>query len=211
MSRLPVSLAQAFEVAVAELGFVSAAWLFVREVAADGGEPLVQALRDEQGRSFPVLDAVAAAWLRGQRQPRIELAPLLARCTGVQRLLIVGIEADFLDALLPRLRGIEVGLLRYSLLNVDWKRVQANYHGLASLVELVSCQEFAGSASALLTFLYGNDGHLASVRPAWLRLMGTDVRAQFRSIIGWDVLGAPLELYPRWLVETPTQDFSSIL
>ena len=41
MSSLPLGIAQAFEVAMGELGFASAAWLFVREVADKGGEALV--------------------------------------------------------------------------------------------------------------------------------------------------------------------------
>lgn len=211
MSGLPLSIAQAFEVVMGELGFASAAWLFVREVADKGGEALVQELRDTQGRAFPVLDAIAAAWQRGQRGPAINLAPVLAACRGVRRLLIIGLEADFLDALLPRLEGIEIGLLRYSLIEVDWARVQANYNGRATLTDMVSFQDFAGRDGAILTFLYSHSEHIAHVRSAWLRLIGVDVRAQFRSIIGWEVLNGPLEVYPRWLVETTTHDFSEIV
>lgn len=211
MNNLPSGIAQAFEVAMGELGFASAAWLFVREVADKGGEALVQQLRDTQGRAFPVLDAVAAAWQRGQRGPVINTAPVLAACRGLRRLLIVGLEADFLDALLPQLAGIEVGMLRYSLIEVDWGRVQANYHGRATLTDIVGFQDFAGKDGAILTFLYSHSEHIAHVRSAWLRLIGEDVRAQFRSIIGWDVLNAPFAVYPRWLVETTTHDFSDIL
>lgn len=211
MSELPPGLAQAFEVAMGELGFSSAAWLFVREIAAAGGEALVQALRDAHGRAFPVLDAVAAAWLSGQRSPRIDVKPVVAACAGAKRLLVVGLESDFLDALLPELDGIEVGLLRYSFLEVDWERVLANYQGRVKLTDLVSFQDFAGTKGAILTFLYGHRGATTHVRAAWLRLIGTDVRAQFRSIIGWNVLSAPLEVYPRWLVETTTHDFSEVL
>ena len=211
MSGLPLSIAQAFEVAMGELGFASAAWLFVREVADKGGEALVQELRDTEGRAFPVLDAIAAAWQRGQRGPVINLAPVLAACRGVRRLLIVGLEADFLDALLPRLEGIEIGLLRYSLIEVDWTRVQANYNGRATLTDMVSFQDFAGRDGAILTFLYSHNEHIAHVRSAWLRLIGVGVRAQFRSSIGWGVLNSPLEVYPRWLVETTTHDFSEIV
>lgn len=211
MSELPPGLAQAFEVAMGELGFSSAAWLFVREIAAAGGEALVQALRDSHGRAFPILDAVAAAWLSGQRGPRIDVEPVVAACAGAKRLLVVGLESDFLDTLLPRLEGIEVGLLRYSLLEVDWERVLANYQGRVKLTDLVSFQDFAGAKGVLLTFLYGHRGVITHVRAAWLRLIGADVRAQFRNIIGWDVLSAPLEVYPRWLVETTTHDFSEVL
>lgn len=210
MTDLPAGLDQAFEVAMGELGFATAAWLFLHEVAKAGGDALVQALRDAHGRTFPVLDAVAASWLKGQRGPLIDVATIVSACAGVRRLLVVGLESDFLDALLPQLRDVDVGLLRYSLVEVDWARVQANYAGRVTLIELHSFQDFAGSKSALLTFLYGQNGHTTHVRPAWLRLIGTDVRTQFRSVIGWDVLRAPLEVYPRWLVETSTQDFSSI-
>ena len=211
MSSLPAGLVQAFEVAMGELGFASAAWLFVREVASHGGEQLVQELRDTYGRAFPVLDAVAAAWLAGQREPKVEIQPILAACKGIKRLLVVGLETDFVDILLPRLAGIEVGLLRYGLLELDWERVQANYDGRATLIDMVNVQDFAGTQGAILTFLYGHGEHVTHVRPSWLRLIGADVRGQFRNLIGWDVLCRPLELYPFWLVETTTRDFSEIV
>lgn len=211
MSSLPTGLVQAFEVAMGELGFASAAWLFVHEVASYGGEPLVQELRDTYGRAFPVLDAVASAWLAGQREPKVDVEPILAACRGIKRLLVVGLETDFLDILLPKLAGIEVGLLRYGLLELDWERVQANYDGRATLIDMVNFQDFAGTQGAILTFLYGHGEHVTHVRASWLRLIGADVRAQFRNLIGWDVLCRPLELYPFWLVETTTRDFSEIV
>jgi len=211
VSSLPTGLVQAFEVAMGELGFASAAWLFVLEVAAHGGGALVRELRDAHGRTFPVLDAVASAWLQGQHGPTIEVEPVLSACAGVKRLLVVGLEADFLDVLLPRLAGTEIGLLRYSLVEVDWDRVQANYHGRAALIDMVNFQDFSGKNGAILTFLYSHSQHITHVRPSWLRLIGTDVRAQFRNIIGWDVLRRPLEVYPLWLVETMTHDFSDIV
>jgi hypothetical protein len=41
--------------------------------------------------------------------------------------------------------------------------------------------------------------------------MGQDVRTQFRSIIGWDVLGEVMYLYPRWMTETSLADFSHVV
>ena len=211
MSEIPKGMGQAFAVAMEELGFCSTSWLFVRAVAEQGGEALVERLRDQFGRTYPVLDAVAAEWLDGNRAPAIIMDPVLSVCEGLSKLLIVGIEADFLDAILPLLPTIKIGLLRHSLIEVDWERTVANYPQQVSLVDLAAVSEWAGSRSGLLTFLYGHDQHIAHVRPAWLRLIGRDIQTQFRSIIGWNVLRSSLFVYPRWLVETSLADFSEVV
>lgn len=211
MSQLPKGMGQAFAVAMGELGFCSTSWLFVRAVAAEGGDSLVARLRDELGRTYPVLDAVAAEWLDGNRAPSVIVEPVFSACEGLSKLLIVGTEADFLDAILPFLPNIKIGLLRHSLIDVDWERTVANYPQQVSLVDLAAVSEWAGSRSGLITFLYGHDGHIAHVRPAWLRLIGRDIQTQFRSIIGWNVLRSSLFVYPRWLVETSLADFSEVV
>lgn len=211
MSSLPASLQQEFEVAMSERGFASAAWLFVRKVAAYGGVPLVHELRDVYGRAFPVLDAVAAAWLAGQCGPTVQVGPIMAACRGIKRLLVVGLETDYLDILLPQLVGIEVGILRFGLLELDWERVQAHYDGRASIIDMVTFQDFAGPQGAILTFLYGHGEQVTHVRPSWLRLIAADVLAQFHTLVGWDVLCRPLAVDAFWLVETTTRDFSEIV
>lgn len=212
MSALPRGLDQSFAVAAAELGFCSAAWLFARELAEVGGDAMVRALRDELGRTFPVLDAVSAQWLDGLRAPIIETSHVLAACAGATTLLVVGLEADFLDALLPSLGDRSVVLLRYSNLGeVDWDRVLANYAGSLDSTDLASFQRWAGTRTSVLTPVYGADAHSAHVQPAWLRLIGEDVRTQFRSFVGWDVLRRPMAVYPRWLVEVPRADFTVIV
>lgn len=204
-------MGQAFSVAMGELGFCSTAWLFVREVAAHGGNPLVQALREKLGRTYPVLDAVAADWLDGHRAPAIAFDQVLSACEGLTRLLVVGIEADFLDAIIPVLPTASIGLLRYSLMEVDWERTISNYGDRVTLVDLAAVSDWAGRRSGLLTFLYGHDGHITHVRPAWLRLIGRDIQTQFRTIIGWNVLRSSLFVYPRWLAETSLADFSEVV
>ncbi|MBI3180528.1 MAG: hypothetical protein HYZ28_00035 [Myxococcales bacterium] len=211
MSRLGPAVASAFHVAAGELGMCSAAWLFVREVAAEGGEPLVSELRDLLGRAYPVLDAVAGRWLEGSREPKVGPDSVLAACEGASRLLVVGIEAMFLDALLPKLGQTRATLLAHSSFPVDWERVVANHERRLETVELSSLHRLAGRRSALLTFLYGTRGESTWVDPAWLRVMGADVRTQFRSIVGWDVLGSVMYLYPRWLSEAPASDFSHLV
>jgi hypothetical protein len=211
MIELPSELEQSFSVAMGELGFCSTSWLYVREVASVGGDHLVRTLRDQLGRSYPVLDAVAADWLSGHRAPNTDPAAVHAACQGIQRLLLVGLEADFLDALLPQLKQVEVGLLRYSTVEADWERVSANYADQVKLIDLAAAQQWAGSRSGLLTFVYGHTHHVAHVRPSWLRFIGDDIRTQFRSILAWNVLRAPLYVYPRWLVQTPLSDFSEVL
>jgi hypothetical protein len=72
-------------------------------------------------------------------------------------------------------------------------------------------QHWAGSRSALLTFVYRADDYHAHVGPAWLRVSGPDVRTQFRALVGWDVLGESMAVCPRWLLPTNVGDFSHLV
>lgn len=98
----------------------SAAWLFAGEVGAAQGVAGVEAMRDDLGRAWPVLDAVCANWIDGRRDPDLdprEVAALLADASRVA----VGIEADWLDALVAALPATtRVGLVQYSA--STWKR-----------------------------------------------------------------------------------------
>lgn len=205
-------LEQAFRVACGELGHCSAAWLFVREVAAEGGAATVEALRDGLGRAFPVLDAVARRWLDGVTAPSVEVEPLLAACAGAERVLVVGLEATHLDALVPRLpAGVRIGLVLQGALDADWERVLANFGGRVEGTALGEFQRWAGARSVLVTFGYGVLGGRIHVNPAWVRVSGPDVRTQFRGLVAWDVLGAPMFVYPRWLASVPVEDFSRVV
>lgn len=210
-ASLPDGVEQAFHVAAGELGMSSAAWLFVREVAAYGGDTLVHALRDRLGREFPVLDAVALAWSSGDRRPNTDPSRILEVCQGADHLLIVGLEADFLDALIPRLGPMRIALLQRSPFDVNWERVSANYAPRLELLDLDRFQLYAGPRSVLLTFAYGVHGPHAHVLPGWMRVIGEDVSTQFRDIVGWDVLRTPMFVFPRWLVETPVSNFTHLV
>jgi hypothetical protein len=207
---LPSGIEQAFQLAAGELGFCSAAWLFVREVAAEGGDLLVSELRDHLGRAFPVLDAVCSAWAAGSRAPDTDPADVVAACAGAGRVVVVGLETAFLDPLVARCDGVRLALLCHSAFDVDWDRALANYEGRIEPVDLDSFQAWAGPTSALLTFAYGLHGASVHVLPAWLRVIGEDVRTQFRSLIAWDVLREAMYVYPRWLVEVPASSFTHI-
>ncbi|MBK9030626.1 MAG: hypothetical protein IPL61_04680 [Myxococcales bacterium] len=210
MTAIDETMTQSFLVAAAELGMCSAAWLFVSEFGASGGAPLVTEARDRLGRDFPVLDAVCARYLDGQRGPVVDAARVQAACAGTRRLLVVGIETAFLDQLVP-LIDAEIGLLTHGELDTDWARVLDNYGGRVVPYDLGTFQRCAGSRSALLTFLYGSGAALAHVNPAWLRVIAGDVRTQFRTLVGWDVLGGQMYVYPRWLVSAPLADFSHVI
>lgn len=198
--------------AAGELGMCSAARLFVRELADEGGDALVAAARDRLGRAFPVFDFVAARFLDGDRAPSIDPSPVLEALAGIARLLIVGLEADFLDTLVPRLETTKIGLITEPVgIELNLRRVVANFGGRVEPVNLSDFQAWAGRRSALLTFVYGTDGHVVHVTPTWLRIAGPDARTQFRSIVGWDILGRPLFVYPRWLVEGSRDDLSRVI
>lgn len=212
MSELSPRLGPAFLMAASELGMASAAHLFVREIAASGGDELVRRAADSLGHEFPVLGCVAEAWLAGERELRPDPARVLAAVRGLARLLVVGGETAWLDVLLPACGGIEVGLLRDDIgPAADFRRVLANYDGLAVGVELAALQRWSGRRSGLLCFVYGSDGHVVHVPGAWLRVSGPDVRTQFAALVGWNILGGAMTLYPRWLAETLVADFSVVV
>jgi hypothetical protein len=206
-----VTLDQAFRLAAGELGMASAAWLFVTEAAVDGA-PAVLALRDRLGRDWPVLDAVCAAWSAGLRAPRVDAREVLPVLEGVTRIVVVGLETLWLDDLMRVLPGsVQIALLRASALEPDWPRVQSNHGGRLQMLRLADFQSWAGTRSVLLGFVYGDADDSLFVVPTWLRAAGSDVRLQFRSLLGWRVLPVPLAVYPRWLVAAEPGHFTDLL
>jgi len=192
---------QAFRLAASELGLASAAWLFVRETAAVDGADGVGELRDAMGRAWPVLDAVCAGWLAGTRTPDVRAADVLPLLEGAARLVLVGYEADWVDALLRGLPAtVRAGLVQLGDPRTHWPRLFANHGSRLEPLTLMEFQSWAGPRSVLATFVYGHAARQLFVLPAWLRCAGPDVRTQFRSLLGWRILEVPMELYPRWLV-----------
>lgn len=207
---------QAFRLAAAELGMASAAWITVEACSEAAGDGAVHELRDALGREWPVLDAVCAGWLQGARRPRPAVAPLQAALAGTQRLVIVGHEALWLDALVAAQSTAGAPALRLGLVCegdplADWDRVLANQAGRVERLGLADFQGWAGPRSSLLTFVYGQGNGTVFVLPPWLRVSGSDVRLQFRQLLGWSVLGLPLQVYPRWLVAAAADTLTELV
>jgi hypothetical protein len=180
-----------------------------REGFGSGGR---RGARRTLGATFASLDHIAHAWLAGARRRPVTTKPLERVLGGARRVLVVGVEADHLDALARELpRDVRLGLLTYRLQRVDWSRVLANFGDRVEPVDLAEFQGWAGARSSLLTFVYGERAGLVLVLSAFLRVSGPDVRSQFRDIIGWDVLGAAPELYPRYHVETSASDLTAFV
>lgn len=207
--KLPPRLEDSFAVAASELGQVTASWLFVEAVTRDWPEG-AQALRDALGRSFPVLDAVAAQAVEGKQRPAPDVAAALRALEGCKKLVVVGHEASHLDPLLAALEGVQVGVILSTALGGDLERILANHRGQVELLTLRTFQAWAGAKSALLTFLYGSAGGVTHVTPEWLRALGPDTRTQFRSLVGWEVLGGALTVYPRWLEQIELSVFTEL-
>jgi hypothetical protein len=207
--ELPNGLDQAFLAVCGELGMTTASWLFVRAVARCSGDEGVAALIESVGGAFPVLEAVASGWLAGSRERGTDPTSVLDALGNATRLVVVGIEASFLDSLVQRLdRGVKIATIAHSPFVVDWERVLDNYGGRIERVDLDTFQNWAGGRSVLLTFAYGRDDARTAVLPLWLRACGLDVRSQFRALVAWNVLDRPLERHPRWLVEIETDSFT---
>lgn len=202
-------LEQAFRLAASELGMASAAWLFTRQTAAAEGAAGVAALRDTMGRTWPVLDAICAGWLEGHQTLQIEPEVLRQDLAGAERLLLVGYEADWVDALLPELNPrLRVGLVTAGDPITDWERLLANHQGRIEPVEAAAFQTWSGPRSLLMSFVYGHSPQQVFVLPAWLRTTGSDVRLQFRELLGWHIMESSLALYPRWLVAAEPDTFT---
>lgn len=199
---MSAALHQAFRLAAGELGIATTAWLFASETGQVEGSTGVERLRDALGRTWPVLDAVCHAWLAGLRQPQPEVTEVLPALDGVTRLVVVGNETLWLDALLAALpERVEVAVVQHGLLPADWTRAMGNHGGRVQALTLNDFQRWAGPRSALLTFIYGQaSAGQVFVMPDWLRIVGPDVRTQFRALVGWNVLRVPMPVYPRWLV-----------
>ncbi len=210
MTPLPGGVDAAFRVAVSELGMCAAAWMFVEEVAAVGGPDLVAELRLALGVDWPVLDAVASAWLSGEARPPLAIDAVLEVIGPASRIVCVGLEVEALDRLLEA-TDAPVWIVRESVFGPDWARVQANYEGRVGFEGLDTFQRLAGPRSVLLTFGYGTDDRSTHVLPAWIRASGEDVRTRFRSLVLWEVLHRPFQVWPRWLVEVPLEVFSSVV
>ncbi|MBL8955009.1 MAG: hypothetical protein JNK82_29810 [Myxococcaceae bacterium] len=205
------SVFEAFRVASTELGMCSAAWLFTREVAAAGGDALVRELQETLGLEYAALHAVTERWLGGTTKPAISTGEVVRACAGAANVAVVGVEADWLDALVPLLGDAKVTLLTSPLVPVDWERLAANFGGRVATLDMSAVQQLAGARSVLLTFCYGTRGDQTWVDPLWMRVSGGDVRTQFRSIVGWEVLGTAMQVYPRWLTETSADDFAELV
>jgi hypothetical protein len=209
---IPNGLDQSFAAVAGELGMATASWLFVRALARTSGDDGVAALAEQVGPSFPVLDAVAHGWLAGSREPSIHPQRVLEALGNATRLVVVGVEANFLDALVRELDvAVKIAMIADSPFPVDWDRVLDNYAGRIERVDLDTFQNWAGGRSALLAFAYGRQDSRTAVLPLWLRVCGADVRSQFRALVAWNVLEAPLQHYPRWLVEIETESFTHVV
>ncbi len=212
MTPLPPSLGRTFVLAAGELGFFSASKIFVRETAEAYGHEGVMALREQHGREYSVLDAVASCYLDTGATPEPDPGAAADALRSASRVLVVGLEADALDRLAPLLPPVPTGLLlQRSIGPVDWDRVLANYAGRFVGVPFDDLQRWAGARAALLTFVYGTAGSLAHVSSEWLRVLGPDVRPQFRSLLGWNLLPTGPDVYPRWLADVSVDTFSALV
>lgn len=211
MSGRDAALLDAFAVCAAELGMFSASRVFLRELAREGGGR-AREVADALSARYPVLDAMAARALARGEVAALEPEPVVRALRGHRRIVFVGIEADCLEALLPRLgREQRVALVPDIALEIDVGRVRANLPGDLELLDLGTFQRWAGRTSALVTTVYGADGFRATVCQAWLRAHGPDVRTRFRSIVGWNVLGPKMNAYPLWLADTDAADFTELV
>jgi hypothetical protein len=210
---LPSGLEGAFAAVAGELGMATTSWLFVRAVARSAGDEAVLELADRLGQEFTALDSIARGWLEGVREPKVDPEAVLDALGKATRVVVVGIEATFLDALLERSGDrFKVALVAHSPFAVDWNRVLDNYAHFGGdrveRVDLDTFQHWAGGKSALLTFAYGRQDEHSAVLPLWFRACGADVRSQFRALVAWDVLGTERLLYPRWLASVETASFT---
>ncbi len=208
-------LGKSFFVAAQELGMWSASTLFARELVAHGGLASLDAARDLLRRDFPVFDAVAGRWLDVGGSPAPFNFEEAARgLDGTVRVVVVGYDADPLDGLVAALpASVRVGVvMSVGELCGDVARALAPYGDRVAHVPLAEMPRWAGRRSGLVTFVYGvSSGATAYASLAWLRALGPDVRTQFRSLVGVDLLGEAPGVHPRWVVPASIDDFSDLV
>jgi len=212
-ARPLAGLEPAFRACAGELGIWSAARLLVNAAWDAGGVPAVEALNDDLGVDYPVVDDVARRVLHG-RAPLAPpaIAPVLERCAGLRHLAVIGVEAEILGPLVDRLPvEVEVVAVFDATFPIDEARVHASWAPRVRLVDLNAFQQVAGARSGLVTTVYGADDFRAAVVPAWVRAHSPDVRPLFRRLIGVNVIGARMASFPRWLSETPRADFTDMV
>ena len=146
-----VGVIDAFALCAAELGMFSASRLFVRELLAERDDHLVDDVTALLGTRYPVFDAVAHGALQRGEIPRLDPQPVLQAVRGLSRLVIIGIEAECIDALLGQLPRLRVALVPDVLEGANLERVAANYSGEVEFLGLDSFQAWAGRSSGLLT------------------------------------------------------------
>jgi hypothetical protein len=211
VTRAPASLVDAFGVCAGELGMFSAARVFARELLHETDDALVAEVVSVLGEAYPVFDVVAARALDLRTVHPLDAAPVTDALRSLSRLVVIGMEADCVEALVPRLSGVRIGVVPDLTHDADLGRVVANLGRRVELLELAGFQRWAGRSAGLLTVVYGADGFHATVCQTWLRAHGPDVRGRFRTIAGWNVLGRRMDAYPRWLGETDAHDFAPLV
>lgn len=150
-----LGLERSFQLAAVELGRLSAARLFVRVLAEEGGATALDAAEAELGEGSSMFAAVAAATRAGAPVPAPAADVLAPVVPALDRVLVAGLETDGLDALVARWPALQVGLVRNMSDDLAWARVMANYGGRLCAVSLEDWPAWAGPRSALLTFCYG--------------------------------------------------------
>lgn len=208
---LPPAVGRTFIVAAAERGFASAARFLVRDTAQSLGREGVEALRRELGRRFPMLDAAAAHWLDGEPAPRPDGAAVREAVEDLDSLLVVGVEADPLNALGPLRDGLRTGILAHrSVGPVEVERLVANLPNTWEFVFLNDVHLWARGRVGVLTFAYGSADGALQVCPEYARVVRDDTRRRFHTRIAWDLLPASLAAFPRWLTQVPRQSFTHV-
>ena len=211
MTALPTSLLDAFALAAGELGMFSASRLFCDEIFQEGGAALVGEMRELMGPIYPVLSVLAARVEVEGGVPAPDPRPMIEELQGIHRVVVVGAEAWIIDALADALPSVAVGVVVDATLPFSAPRVAANLEGRATLIGLEEVTRWCGARTALLTAVYGSDGYRATVCSTWLRLMGPDTRMLFAALVGWNLLGPAMEVYPRWLQDTLVDDFTAVV
>jgi hypothetical protein len=203
----------AFRVCVGELGMWSATRLFIESGRRAQGDAGVARVREALAPEFPVVEELTREGAGAAPYRRAcAVDALVERLTGHERILLVGMEAELVCALLARLRrDVSIHLLLDSTFPRDEQRLRASWSSSLAFVGLDDFQSVAGARTALVTPVYGADDYRAVVLPLWMRVHGVDVRFQFRTLVGVNLLGARMQVYPRWLVETDTGDFTDLV
>ena len=204
---------QSVRFASGELGPLSASSIALGAMLDANDDELLRIALAEHQRELAVLDSIVRAGLTPcHLLERVSgcLAKLSEEIDAARTVVVLGVEALFLDELVDRFPDKEVFIVPHDGC-VDLLRVSSNLPPSAQLTDLQTFMSFAGGRSLLLAPVFGTVFRETFTHFVTARAIGKDVSERFCGVIAVDLLGTQFGVFPKDLVQVPTSDFTALV